>query len=39
MMEDANRLKKLIQGLNKPKIDKELQGKKIVPDRPSYYQQ
>lgn len=39
MMEDGNRLKKLIQGLNKPKIDKELQGKKIVPDRPSYYQQ
>ena len=39
MMEDSNRLKKLIQGLNKPKIDKELQGKKIVPDRPSYYQQ
>lgn len=39
MMEDGNRLKKLIQGLNKPKIDKELQGKKIIPDRPSYYQQ
>lgn len=39
MMEDGNRLKKLIQGLTKPKIDRELQSKKIVPDRPSYYQQ
>jgi hypothetical protein len=39
MMEDGNRLKKLIQGLNKPKINRELQGKSIVPDRPSYYQQ
>ena len=39
MMEDGNRLKKLIQGLNKPKINRELQGKSIVPDRPTYYQQ